>query len=396
MKIEEIIKGQMVALLERYPEGDFERKHFSHVLEYSDLLAKKRGLNPTVAKLTAMLHDVGRIKNGTSGKQHARDGKKLARKWLSEVGYKQVETVATAIKNHRHKARIEDSYSELIKDADSLAHEREFPEIPWEEEIRCQVATADGITCSELPIDIGETLKTLTDKINLHLEKNELSVKAVHQLRIDLRMAETLLWWIDYENYQELQVFYSQLKMVFKRYEKIRAYHVYKKHLVNMDQMALEEVMERMIDEALRELGPLSRLMMNLPEKQIECMPRENTVDLMKKYQKKLAQIDSGHIRSLHQFRIFNKRVMYLSRLGAIDLSPVLLDSVNTLHDVLGDLNDLTGLTQLIKKHVAFKVSDVQSLKLALALIGHAYDLKLHETKKELFKVRLLLRGGKE
>jgi len=392
MEINEKIKRRMEELLERYPEGDFERTHFYHVLEGCEALALKRGLNLTVAQLTGILHDIGRITNGSTGKQHAIEGEEIARRWLSEAGYDQVEAVATAIKNHMHKKRIEDPYSELIKDADSLAHAREFTELPWAEVARIQMAYADKITIKGTMVNLREILSDVVKRINLQLEVSDLCVKAVHQLRVDLRIAETLIWWVKSDENLELEAFYNQIKVAFMRYEKLRAYQVYKKLFVSMGQLELGEIMSRLIDNVKNELaqGPVIRI--NLPELGNYYTSQEKSDILIKKIKKRLEQIEVKSGASLHQFRVFNKRVMYLSKTGIIEVSPVLLDSVIRLHDALGDLNDLRGLAKHLKKDGAFKSVDGLLGKEALSTIEHGYVLRLSELKKELFTMQLLLR----
>ena len=393
MQIEEKIKRQMEALLEAYPEGDFERTHFYHVLEGCEELALKRGLNTTVAKLTGMLHDVGRIMNASTGKQHAKEGEEIARRWLSEAGFEQLEAVTTAIKNHRHKKQIEDPYSELIKDADSLAHEREFTELPWAEVARIQMAYADKIIIKGTTVNLREILGDVVDRINRQLELNDLSVKAVHQLRVDLRMAETLIWWVKSDENHELEAFYNQIKVAFIRYEKLRTYQVYKKLLVSMEHLEPVEIMERLIENSKNELAqvPVIRISLPVPYELFASLERSDA--LLKKVKKRLEQVDLKRGESLHQFRIFNKRVMYLVKTGVIEVSPELLESVIRLHDVLGDLNDLRGLRKLFRKDSVFRELDEQLRKVCLMAIYQNYKAKRKVLKKEFLKIRLLLRS---
>lgn len=393
MRIEDKIRNRMEELLERYPEGDFERTHFYHVLEGCETLALKRGLNPAVAQLIGMIHDAGRIINGTSGKQHAIDGEEIARRWLSEDGYEEVETVAAAIKNHRHKKRIEDPYSELIKDADSLAHAREFTELPWAEVARIQMAYADKITFKGTTVNLREMLSDLVDRINRQLEVSDLSVKAVHQLRVDLRIAETLIWWVKSDENHELEAFYNQIKVAFMRYEKLRAYQVYKKLLVSMEHLEPVEIMERLIENVKNELAQVPVIRISLPVSFEHFNSQERLDALLKKVKKRLEQVDLKRGESLHQFRIFNKRVMYLAKRGVVEVSPELLDSVIRLHDMLGDLNDLRGLTKLLKKDSVFRELDEPLRKVCLMTIHQNYKSKRNALKIEFLKISLLLRS---
>lgn len=269
-----------------------------------------------MAQLIGMIHDAGRIINGTTGKQHAIDGEEIARRWLSEEGYEEVETVAAAIKNHRHKKRIEDPYSELIKDADSLAHAHEFTELPWAEVARIQKAYADKITFKGTTVNLRDMLSDLVDRINRQLEVSDLSVKAVHHLRVDLRIAETLIWWVKSDENHELEAFYNQIKVAFMRYEKLRAYQVYKKLLVSMEHLEPVEIMEHLIENVKNELAQVPVIRISLPVSFEHFNSQEKSDALLKKVKKRLEQVDLKRGESLHQFRIFNKRVMYLAKRG--------------------------------------------------------------------------------
>lgn len=233
----------------------------------------------------------------------------------------------------------------------------------------------------------------MVDRINRQLEVSDLSVKAVHQLRVDLRIAETLIWWVKSDENHELEAFYNQIKVAFMRYEKLRAYQVYKKLLVSMEHLEPVEIMERLIENVKNELAQVPVIRISLPVSFEHFNSQEKSDALLKKVKKRLEQVDLKRGESLHQFRIFNKRVMYLAKRGVVEVSPELLDSVIRLHDMLGDLNDLRGLTKLLKKDSVFRELDEPLRKVCLMTIHQNYKSKRNVLKIEFLKIRLLLRS---
>lgn len=115
--------------------------HTYHVVEFSEYIAKKQGLNEEnieLAKLIALLHDIGRFEqlkelndfSDTKGIDHADLGveilfdKNLIRNFIEEDKYDKI--IKVAIANH-NKYKIEDGLTELevlhskiIRDADKL------------------------------------------------------------------------------------------------------------------------------------------------------------------------------------------------------------------------------------------------------------------------------------
>lgn len=115
--------------------------HTYHVVEFSEYIAKKQGLdeeNIELAKLIALLHDIGRFEqlkelndfSDTKGIDHADLGVEilfnngLIRKFIEEDKYDKI--IKVAIANH-NKYKIEDGLTELellhskiIRDADKL------------------------------------------------------------------------------------------------------------------------------------------------------------------------------------------------------------------------------------------------------------------------------------
>lgn len=178
----------------------------------------------------------------------------------------------------------------------------------------------------------------MVDRINRQLEVSDLSVKAVHQLRVDLRIAETLIWWVKSDENHELEAFYNQIKVAFMRYEKLRAYQVYKKLLVSMEHLEPVEIMERLIENVKNELAQVPVIRISLPV----------------------------------SFEHFNSQEK---------------------SDALLKLNDLRGLTKLLKKDSVFRELDEPLRKVCLMTIHQNYKSKRNVLKIEFLKIRLLLRS---
>lgn len=88
------------------------------------MVAKKRGLDPEIASMAAMLHDLHAYKTG-SYDDHAHKGADLARKILGELGLTdnmETELICSAIYHHDDKLVTDGPLDEVLKDADVIHH----------------------------------------------------------------------------------------------------------------------------------------------------------------------------------------------------------------------------------------------------------------------------------
>lgn len=98
--------------------------HMYGVSKFCILLAKKRSLDPELAALCGMLHDIGYMSGGGSN-NHAKEGAKLAETFLKEMKVfndVEINLITTAISNHSDKCNVHGDYDELLKDADVMDH----------------------------------------------------------------------------------------------------------------------------------------------------------------------------------------------------------------------------------------------------------------------------------
>lgn len=93
------------------------------------MIAEKRGLDPELASMAAMLHDLHAYKTG-SYDDHAHKSADLARKILDELKLtsdKETEMICSAIYHHDDKQMTDSPMDEMLKDADVIHHSMNDP-----------------------------------------------------------------------------------------------------------------------------------------------------------------------------------------------------------------------------------------------------------------------------
>ncbi len=88
------------------------------------MLAKKRGLNPELSSMAAMLHDLHAYKTG-SYDDHAHKGAELAGNILRELKLTdetETDIICSAIYHHDDKLVVDSPMDEVLKDADVIHH----------------------------------------------------------------------------------------------------------------------------------------------------------------------------------------------------------------------------------------------------------------------------------
>lgn len=88
------------------------------------MLAKKRGLNPELSSMAAMLHDLHAYKTG-SYDGHAHKGAELAGNILRELKLTdeaETDIICSAIYHHDDKLVVDSPMDEILKDADVMHH----------------------------------------------------------------------------------------------------------------------------------------------------------------------------------------------------------------------------------------------------------------------------------
>ncbi len=98
--------------------------HLYGVSLAATLIAKRRGLDPELASMAAMLHDIYAYKSG-SYDNHAHKGAEMARNILQKLNLTdeaETEIICSAIYHHDDKLVIDEPMDELLKDADVIHH----------------------------------------------------------------------------------------------------------------------------------------------------------------------------------------------------------------------------------------------------------------------------------
>lgn len=98
--------------------------HLYGVSLAATMIAKKRGLDPEIAAMAAMLHDLHAYKTG-SYDDHEHLGAELARKILGKLELTdeaETEMICSAIYHHGDKLTVDSPMDEVLKDADVIHH----------------------------------------------------------------------------------------------------------------------------------------------------------------------------------------------------------------------------------------------------------------------------------
>ncbi len=115
------------AELNKIEDADKRTSSVAHLYGVSlaaTMIAKKRGLDPEIASMAAMLHDLHAYKSG-SYDDHAHKGADLARDILGELKITdemETEMICSAIYHHDDKLVTDAPMDEVLKDADVIDH----------------------------------------------------------------------------------------------------------------------------------------------------------------------------------------------------------------------------------------------------------------------------------
>ena len=113
--------------LNKMEDADKRTSAIAHLYGVSlaaTVIAKKRGLDPEIASMAAMLHDLHAYKTG-SYDDHAHLGADLARKILGELkltNETETDMICSAIYHHDDKLVADGPMDEVLKDADVIDH----------------------------------------------------------------------------------------------------------------------------------------------------------------------------------------------------------------------------------------------------------------------------------
>ncbi len=98
--------------------------HLYGVSLAATMIAMRRGLDPELSSMAAMLHDLHAYKTG-SYDDHAHKGAELAREILKELNLTdetETDIICSAIFHHDDKLSVDSPMDEVLKDADVIHH----------------------------------------------------------------------------------------------------------------------------------------------------------------------------------------------------------------------------------------------------------------------------------
>ena len=113
--------------LNRIEDPDKRTSAIAHLYGVSlaaTMIAKKLGLDPEIASMAAMLHDMHAYKTG-SYEDHAHKGAELAKEILEKLKLTdgtETDMICSAIYHHDDKLVVDSPMDELLKDADVIDH----------------------------------------------------------------------------------------------------------------------------------------------------------------------------------------------------------------------------------------------------------------------------------
>ena len=121
--------------IEEKCHGIYKQKAYFHSLQVSSLcqkLALENHLDVNIAGIMGLFHDYAQFINHSSF-HHAKRSCEMIEPYCQGLNNEEKNIIMNAIENHSNKERIDDIYSEILKDADVLAQYFYEPDIIFNE-----------------------------------------------------------------------------------------------------------------------------------------------------------------------------------------------------------------------------------------------------------------------
>ncbi len=368
------IREYCYSLAEHSGDKAFETEHIKKVERYALELADVRKLKTDIVNLIAVLHDIGRTKNGIYGKGHAKasaaEAKIILKKF--EINKKSINTITRAISNHNKKRKIHGKYSELIKDADSMARYSKVPDFNdgSREFLRNKYARIGKCIISNIETaDAGGILYDKIKEIKINIEKmsgEAIAPADVHEIRVDIRIARSIIWYIKKSANGNcrvlLEILDKDLRDIFKDYETARRTHVFRKKIKG--QISSGKLMDYLDKAKKNAYGKLREKVSGKHRTAIEKIMEKaeiispscgtkstDSIPDNKPIQQIIKSANIQDFNSMHRLRILCKKLIYLQRTGIITFSqPDFIELLKALHNNIGLLNDRIDNEKMLKK----------------------------------------------
>lgn len=399
------LRGLTEGYAHQSTNADFEIRHFLNVEQEIVKLCYQRRLSLEMGLIMAYGHDLGRLKEGVYGKAHSQVSAKIVTGLLkqTDLSNKEVKKICKGIRVHNQKEKIHGLYSELIKDADSLAHGREgiIEREDYFEHIRVLTAELD-----ELKIHVAtqqQWIKALESSY-LKIEKclqDDIAFSAksefwVHDLRVAIRRMRSILWVLKHKRSAENKEIVKNLDMRLEKMSKLLEYvRILQVAIrkVNLDQSTYKCFQKRIkkifgvLGQHYDEHFQLGEIKLAL-DQVIENLPSDLNAPcriLFMQTFRLAKKVDLKNAEKLHKLRIFTKRIKYLMQLGLIQFSmegvdgsiPELIEkTIIELNDLLGDIHDIYEFETFIKDlsfrdELKILIKEVDKRIFLIKRIGH-------------------------
>ncbi|MBN2559008.1 MAG: CHAD domain-containing protein [Clostridia bacterium] len=351
---------------------EFETRHMELVESNCIKIAKRRGMDESIAVSIACMHDLGRVKNRVYGKGHAAESAVVAESILSDHGIdgKPRKIIIRAIGKHNRKGRIHDKYSELIKDADSISvfegrdinGQRTFEYIRYKyaDSVKCEVMVNPGAGAAGLlKSGIANTSQDLAG-----LKNSESPYGLIHEIRTGIRKARSVLWHM--KNNPKvaksgvMDRLDSGLNEIAEDYDRLRELQVFRKNIKGIDgcgelytylDKQRKNELKRILSKKLRSQIKMIEELQKIEKKIKNPAEGQNPggAEYLKKLKKVIEAVENNDVKSLHRLRIACKKFIYLEEAGILSFSqPDIKDLLVSINRNLGIMNDAVANERLV------------------------------------------------
>lgn len=353
-------------------DSSFEVVHLKDVEKHMTKLAHSRGLSTEICLIIGYGHDLGRTHLGVEGKKHARAGSEFMEKLLQNTEFTAMDRymICKAIKRHNQKSKIHGVYDEVIKDADSLAHQDEglIGEQDITESYRARIAMCKGIEFQVAPTEKwqAEALQCLR-QIEEMIKDETLYLNSpdqwVHSIRVTVRKMRSIIGLIESVQKKSvtkrLRQFDNGLKEISKTLAETRFLQIACIKIGEANPLH-KELNDRLLqcyrtlenkNILLDHIEPTALYISMLSEMQYEpaCMEKQ-VYKLITNYIKKADEVSLDNAKELHQLRIQGKKIKYLCQLELVAIEPeIFVNAVSSLHRLIGKYHDIVEIHLLLK-----------------------------------------------
>lgn len=132
----ETLKDIFYQEIEKHCHGIYKQRAYFHSIQVMTLCqtyAKKRHLDIELASIIGLFHDYAQFIHHRSF-NHAELSSNMIKQYLDEFSEEEINIITHAIAKHSDKNKIDDAYSELIKDMDLYARYLEDPDYVFTKE----------------------------------------------------------------------------------------------------------------------------------------------------------------------------------------------------------------------------------------------------------------------